>query len=99
MCIRDRASSAFGYRSVAINIGSTAIGHEAFADRDYAVSVGSTARLSQIIYLADGTQDTDAVNVRQLRSLADWFGGGAGFSGGMFTAPSYICLLYTSRCV
>src|SRR5690606_4952138 len=43
----------------------------------------------QIIHLADGTEDFDAVNVRQLRTLADWFGGGASFAGGVFTAPSF----------
>ena len=92
-------SSAFGLQSSALNSYSTAIGYRALADRDYAVSVGRPDRLNQIIYLADGTQDTDAVNVRQLNSaiasaggfgdfgaLAAGFGGGASWSGGSFVA-------------
>ena len=39
--------------------------------------------------LADGTEDFDAVNVRQLRSLVNFFGGGATFIGGVFTAPTF----------
>lgn len=84
------SSSAFGYRAQALNIGSTAIGYQAVADRDYAVAVGSSTAQRQIIHLANGTEDYDAVNVSQLRSLADWFGGGAGFNGGVFTAPSFV---------
>ncbi len=61
-------SNAFGYQSQALNVGSTAIGYQAVADRDYAVSVGSSARESQIIHVADGTQATDAVNLRQLNA-------------------------------
>ena len=97
------SSSAFGFESHALNLGSTAIGYQAVADRDYAVSVGSSTRLGQIIYVADGTQATDAVNLRQLNaaiagaggfadfsSLAAAFGGGANWTGGVFTGPSYV---------
>lgn len=83
-------SSAFGYKAMATNIGSVAIGYQSVADRDYAVSVGKTGTEHQIIHLADGTEDFDAVNVRQLRSLANWFGGGAAFAGGAFTAPTFV---------
>jgi len=62
------SSSAFGAASQALNLGSTAIGYQAIADRDYAVSVGSSTRQSQIIHVADGTQATDAVNLRQLNA-------------------------------
>ena len=84
----DRGS-AFGYASQALNIGSTALGFQAIADRDYAIAVGRTGGEHQIIHLANGTEDFDAVNVRQLRSLANWFGGGATFTGGVFTAPTF----------
>jgi autotransporter adhesin len=61
-------SSAFGFQSQALNFGSTAIGYMAVADRDYAVSVGAAGSERQIIHLADGTQATDAVNLRQLQA-------------------------------
>ena len=93
-------SSAYGYGSQALNIGSTAIGFLAIADRDYAVAVGRTGGEHQIIHLADGTQDTDAVNLRQLNAaiaggmfdpsaIVNAFGGGAAWAGGVFIAPTY----------
>ena len=93
-------SSVFGFNSQALNIGSTAIGFGAIADRDYAVAVGKTGFENQIIHLADGTQDTDAVNLRQLNAailgsvvdlspFAAAFGGGAAWAGGIFMPPTY----------
>ena len=59
-----------------------------------AVSVGAEGAERQIVNVAGGTQETDAVNLRQLRAvggkLADALGGGAGFAAdGSFTAPTY----------
>ena len=93
-------SSAFGYASQALNIGSTAIGYFAIADRNYSVAVGKAGGEHQIIHLADGTQDTDAVNLRQLNAaiaggmfdpsaIVNAFGGGAAWAGGVFIAPTY----------
>ncbi len=74
---------------------------EAVADRDFSISVGQAGGEHQIIHLADGTQDTDAVNLRQLNTaisiaggfadlsgLVGAFGGGAAWSGGIFTVAS-----------
>jgi autotransporter adhesin len=91
-------SSAFGYQSQALNTASTAIGYQAIADRDYSVAVGSSGNERQIIHLADGTEDFDAVNLRQMRAageelgdgIATWLGGGAAYAGGAFTAPVYV---------
>ncbi|WP_187471074.1 YadA-like family protein [Luteimonas viscosa] len=91
-------SSAFGYQSQALNTASTAIGYQAIADRDYSVAVGSSGNERQIIHLADGTEATDAVNLRQMRAadddlgagIAAWLGGGATHAGGVFTAPVYV---------
>lgn len=66
-----------------MNGGSTAIGYQAIADRDYAIAVGKTGGEHQIIHLAAGTDDFDAVNVGQLHPFA------AAFGGGVFTAPSF----------
>ncbi|BDU18772.1 ESPR-type extended signal peptide-containing protein [Dyella sp. GSA-30] len=64
-----------GSRSVAIGAGSqatadnaVALGAGSVADRANAVSVGSAGNERQIVNVADGTEDTDAVNVRQLKS-------------------------------
>lgn len=60
-----------------------------------AVSVGATGAERQITNLAGGTQNTDAVNLRQLKavgnSLAGSMGGGANFNSttGAFTGPTY----------
>jgi len=100
---RDSAVSATG--GIALGAGSVALraglagGAEAFsgavvASTQGALSIGSAGNERQITNVAGGTQDTDAVNLRQLRSVANSaasaLGGGAGFDpGGSFTGPSY----------
>ena len=59
------------------------------ADREDPVSGGSAGSEGQITNVAAGTQATDAVNLSQLSFVASALGGGAGFSGGVFIAPSY----------
>lgn len=101
---RDSAVSAaggiaLGAESVALRAG-LAGGAEAFsgaavASTQGALSIGSAGNERQITHVAGGTQDTDAVNLRQLRSVADSaasaLGGGAGFNAsGSFTGPSYV---------
>ncbi len=53
-----------------------------------AISFGGSAgtRLSNV---QAGTGDNDAVNLFQLSAVAHALGGGAGFSGGIFSAPSF----------
>ncbi|MCO5090116.1 hypothetical protein [Bosea sp. (in: a-proteobacteria)] len=100
---RDSVASAAG--GIALGAGSLAQrgglsgAAEAFsgvavASTQGALSVGSAGNERQITNVAGGTQDTDAVNLRQLRSVADntasALGGGAGFdANGSFTGPSY----------
>ncbi|BCB17590.1 hypothetical protein [Bosea sp. ANAM02] len=100
---RDSAVSAVG--GIALGAGSVALraglagGAETFsgvavASTQGALSIGSAGNERQITHVAGGTQDTDAVNLRQLRSVADSaasaLGGGAGFAAnGSFTGPSY----------
>jgi len=47
---------------------SVALGAESFADRDDTVSIGSDKRRRQLTQVADGTQDFDAVNLRQRKA-------------------------------
>lgn len=70
-------SSASGTGSVAIGDGasvtgnnSVALGAGSVADRDNTVSVGSEGNERQITNVAAGTEDTDAVNVGQLKEVA-----------------------------
>jgi len=75
-------------------IDGVAIGKDSVANRDNAVSVGSSATKRQIINVDVGTQDTDAVNLSQLKgtaqSVANALGGGASVnSDGTVKAPSF----------
>lgn len=104
-------ATALGTGASAAAAGSVALGSGAIANRLNAsaeqfsgsalrttlgvVSVGSAGNERQITNVAGGSADTDAVNLRQLRSvgssLAAGLGGGATFSvsSGAFTAPTY----------
>jgi autotransporter adhesin len=71
-------SMALGAGSSASAANAVAIGYNAVADRANAVSVGSSTQQSQIINVAAGTQNTDAVNLGQMNTaIAAVAGGGA----------------------
>ena len=90
---------AVGTRASALAVNSVAIGANAVANRENSVSVGVTGAERQIVNVADATEDTDAVNLRQLAlvgntvatGVAGVLGGGAAWNPltGTFTAPSY----------
>ncbi|WP_165931136.1 YadA-like family protein [Stenotrophomonas sp. ATCM1_4] len=58
---------AIGDAAVASGTNSVALGNGSIADRDNAVSVGAAGQERQVTNVAAGTQDTDAVNVAQLK--------------------------------
>ncbi len=60
-------SLAMGRQATASNTNSVALGQGSVTDRDNSVSVGSAGNERQITNVADGTVDTDAVNLRQLK--------------------------------
>jgi len=69
---------AMGTGSSASAANAVAIGYNAVADRANAVSVGSSTQQSQIINVAPGTKNTDAVNLAQMNTaIAAVAGGGA----------------------
>ncbi|KAB0643441.1 hypothetical protein F7R21_07110 [Burkholderia latens] len=69
---------------------AVALGTGSAADRADTVSVGNAGRQRQIVNVAAGTQDTDVVNVTQLKGVATALGGGAGVGAdGSVTAPTY----------
>ncbi|WP_277625990.1 YadA-like family protein [Burkholderia cenocepacia] len=69
---------------------AVALGTGSAAERADTVSVGNTKSQRQIVNVAAGTQDTDVVNVTQLKSVATALGGGASIGAdGSVTAPAY----------
>lgn len=60
-----------GHNAKVTGEGGVALGAGSVADRANAVSVGSTGANRQIINVAAGTEDTDAVNVSQLQKVSD----------------------------
>lgn len=60
-----------GHNAKVTGEGGVALGAGSVADRDNAVSVGSTGANRQIINVAAGTEDTDAVNLSQLQKVSD----------------------------
>ena len=60
-----------GHNAKVTGEGGVALGAGSVADRANAVSVGSTGANRQIINVAAGEADTDAVNVSQLQKVSD----------------------------
>jgi autotransporter adhesin len=60
-------STALGPQATATGFGSVALGYRTVADEDHTVAVGDR----RIVGLADGTAETDAVNLRQLQAGID----------------------------
>ena len=83
-------STAVGSLARATALQSVALGTSSVADRDYTVSIGNASVQRQLVNLAAGTADTDAVNVAQVVPLVNAFGAGASFTGGFFAAPTYV---------
>jgi autotransporter adhesin len=74
----SQAAAATGSNAVAVGAGaaasagnSVALGAGSVANRDNTVSVGSVGNERAIANVADGVVETDAVNKRQLDSVAD----------------------------
>ncbi|MGF6245408.1 autotransporter adhesin [Paraburkholderia sp. GAS38] len=71
-------SMALGANSSVTAANSVALGYNSVADRANSVSVGSAGAERQIVNVAQGTANTDAVNVQQLNNaIAAVSGGGS----------------------
>lgn len=68
---------AIGAGASATASGGIALGAGSKADRPNALSVGNSSLNRQIINVAAGTQNSDVVNVSQLKGAMDAIGGGA----------------------
>lgn len=84
----DRAL-AIGSDSVASEADTVSFGHLASDEDEFTGGAYGSDLRRRLINVADGIGDQDAATVGQLGSFAAAFGGGADFSGGIFTAPSY----------
>jgi hypothetical protein len=85
----DRAV-AIGSDSIAPEADTVSFGHlAADVDEVNGGAYGSDLQ-RRLVNVADGIGDHDAATVGQLGSFAATLGAGAGFSGGVFTAPSYL---------
>ena len=69
--VNDEAYSsvALGNSAGAYAANSVALGANSIANRENAVSVGSENHERQIVNVAAGTEDTDAVNLKQLKDV------------------------------
>ncbi|WP_438820142.1 YadA-like family protein [Burkholderia lata] len=80
---RQANVTSAGQNAVALGAGSV-------ADRLNSISVGSAGAERQVIYVARGTSNTDAVNVSQLRDAIAAFGGNASVdANGSIVNPTY----------
>ena len=66
-----QGSVAIGGGAVAYADNSVALGENSIANRANTVSVGTKGSERQIVNVASGVQDTDAVNVAQLKSVRE----------------------------
>ena len=84
-------SVAVGPQALASAANAVALGNGAIADRASTVSVGSASAQRQLVNLARGTANTDAVNVSQLKGAVDALGGGSKVNpDGTVTGPTYV---------
>lgn len=81
-------ATALGHAAHANSVNSVALGGGAVAERDNSVSVGSAGAERQVVHVADGTADTDGVNLRQLKNAGLVGGAGAVNDGITYTAGS-----------
>lgn len=70
-----KQSLALGYDSEATAENSVALGAKSVANKENTVSVGSDTLKRKIVNVSDGTEDYDAVNVRQLNAVEAKIGG------------------------
>ncbi|GGA23182.1 hypothetical protein GCM10010981_09350 [Dyella nitratireducens] len=82
---------AIGEAATASHDEAIAIGESSATDRAYSLSVGNSTLTRQITHVAEGTQATDAVNVRQLSSVTAALGGNASLDAttGLLDGPVY----------
>ncbi|MET3930967.1 autotransporter adhesin [Lysobacter sp. OAE881] len=84
-------SVAIGGNAIANAKNSVALGSNSTTDRENTVSVGKAGAERQVVNVKAGVQQTDAVNVSQLKGIADVIGGGTAIdpTTGAITPPKF----------
>ena len=82
------AATAAGQGAQASAASSVALGAGATTARANSVSVGADGAERQVVHVADGSEDTDAINLRQLRNAGLVDGSGQARDGISYTAGS-----------
>jgi autotransporter adhesin len=80
---------ALGSNSTASAANGVAIGYGSIADRANAVSVGNSATQRQIINVAAGVQDTDAVNLAQMNAAISASASSGSADAVIYDTPSH----------
>ena len=83
-------SLAVGYGASATAANAMALGASSIANTANTVSFGSSGAERRLVNLAAGVENTDAVNLRQVGQLAATLGGGAGFTNGVWSSPTFV---------
>src|SRR5690606_18602230 len=81
---------AIGSDSIASEADTVSFGHLATDEDEINGGTYGSDLQRRLVNVADGIGDHDVATVGQLGSFVAALGGGAGFSGGVFTAPSYV---------
>ncbi|ACC73453.1 ESPR-type extended signal peptide-containing protein [Paraburkholderia phymatum] len=82
---------AFGTGATVTAANSIALGGGSIADRANTISVGNMGTQRQVVNVAAGTANADAVNVSQLKGVTSALGGGASVAAdGSLANPSYV---------
>ncbi len=94
---RGNSSIAVGTLAVAAAERSVALGAGSVADRPHTVSVGGVGMERQVVNVAAGSRETDAVNVRQLKDLGASFNATGGAANAFVAYDSKRANLITLR--
>src|SRR3546814_10092802 len=81
---------AIGSDSVASEADTVSFGHLATDEDEFTGGTYGSDLQRRLVNVADGIGDHDAATMGQLGSVVAALGGGASFSGGVFSAPSYV---------
>lgn len=82
-------ATAIGTRAKANHSNSVVLGADSESNNNDQVSVGNATLKRQIVNVAAGIADNDAVIVEQLKPFAEALGGNANVIGGVLQMPSY----------
>src|SRR3546814_20515230 len=90
MRISDWSSDVCSSDLVASEADTVSFGHLATDEDEFTGGTYGSDLQRRLVNVADDIGDHDAATMGQLGSVVAALGGGASFSGGVFSAPSYV---------